>query len=417
MVSNPDQSDSAVITKRYTLLTHIPVYVFDDGTVRTMPLWHKDLQCHLDYLVNLHLSCPVLTEAEAGDRDLNVIEHMTPDRVHHVAQNIGWLRVALNIVPHFFAMGRVARDSDIVQGGAAGWPFPMSFYLLFWRRIYRFKWLFGVESSFWRLEPGETGSLRKRIAHRVHMFFVPRCLRAADAAYFTQSEYRDTLLGRTENTLINPAVWYEEEDLETPARLAERHADRDPSAPARALFPARMEVEKGVHTVIEAVRRADVLLPDDSPGLEVDFIGEGGLAAEAREFAANWTGRIKVRFLNTVPYGPEFFALLRGYDTLVLANRKAEQPRIVFDAFSQGVPLILSETSGALDIVRPGVDVETFPVDDVAALSNWLVELAADPGHFAKLGRAGLQSAGNFTIRKMHEDRRDFLIEVFGTGT
>lgn len=417
MLSEPIQLDSAVITQRYTLLTHIPVYVFGDGTVRTMPLWHKDLQRHLDYLVNLHLSCPVLTEAEAGDRQLNIIKGITPDRVHRVAQNIGWVRVALNIVPHFLAMGRVARDSDIVQGGAAGWPFPISFYLLFWRHIYRFKWLFGVESSFWRMEPGETGSLRKRIAHHVHMFFVPRCLRAADAAYFTQSEYRDTLLGRTANTLINPAVWYEEEDLETPERLAARHAARDLSAPARALFPARMEAEKGVQTVIDAVRRAETLLSEDSPGLEVDFIGEGSLAEKAHDFATNWTGRVKVRFLDPVSYGPEFFALLRSYDTLILANRKAEQPRVVFDAFSQGVPLILSETSGALDIVRPGVDVETFPVGDAAALAGRLVQLAADPGHFAELGQAGLQSAANFTIRRMHEDRRDFLIEVFGTGT
>lgn len=416
MVSHPVPSDSAVITQRYTLLTHIPVYVFGDGTVRTMPLWHKDLQRHLDYLVNLHLSCPVLSETEAGDKKLNVIEGMTPDRVHHVPQNIGWVRVALNIIPHFLAMGRVARDSDIVQGGAAGWPFPMSFYLLFWRRIHRFKWFFGVESSFWRMERGETGSLRKRIAHHVHMFFVPRCLRVADATYFTQSEYRDTLLGHTRNTLINPAVWYEADDIETPERLAERHATRDPAAPARALFPARMEAEKGVQTVIDAVRRVETLLPDDSPGLEIDFIGDGAMVGAVRDFVADWTGRVTVRFLEQVPYGPEFFALLQEYDTLVLANRKAEQPRIVFDAFSQGVPLILSETSGALDIVRPGVDVETFPIDDVAALSDRLVQLAADPGHFAKLGQAGLQAAGNFTLRRMHEDRRDFLIEVFGTG-
>ena len=67
MVSHPVPSDSAVITQRYTLLTHIPVYVFGDGTVRTMPLWHKDLQRHLDYLVILHLYFDVLRESVGGE--------------------------------------------------------------------------------------------------------------------------------------------------------------------------------------------------------------------------------------------------------------------------------------------------------------------------------------------------------------
>ena len=38
----------------------------------------------------------------------------------------------------------------------------------------------------------------------------------------------------------------------------------------------------------------------------------------------------------TVPYGPEFFAVLREHHLMVVTDRTAEQPRNIYDAFSQG---------------------------------------------------------------------------------
>ncbi|MCQ6497982.1 glycosyltransferase family 4 protein, partial [Vibrio parahaemolyticus] len=79
--------------------------------------------------------------------------------------------------------------------------------------------------------------------------------------------------------------------------------------------------------------------------------GMGPLADECRRFAQAHKGRIQVRFLDPVPYGAPFFELLRSYHGMVLANRQDEQPRVIFDAFSQAVPVIATRTRGICDIV------------------------------------------------------------------
>lgn len=410
VTENSNSAHGPKIAGRYTLLMHIPVYVFDDGSIRTVPLWEKDLSLHFEYIEDLHLACPVLGQSDAGDMKLATIGALDQDHVHHVAENIGWGGAARNLIPHFLAMGKVARESDIVHGGAAGWPFPLSFYLLFWRHFYRFKWIQVVESSFWRLEPGEAGSLRKRIAHMFHMWLVPKTLKRADARIFTQNEYRRSLLGETSNTLVSPAVWYDNEHLETSDGLTRRHAARS-AGPARVLFPTRMTADKGVETVMEAVGELEQRLSGEEH-LVLDWIGEGDMAGAARAFARQHSGRVEMRFLDPVPYGVPFFELMRGYDAIIVANRKAEQPRIIFDAFSQGVPPIATRTTGVLDCVRPGTDAETFAIDDAGQLAGILADLARDPLPIRRLGEAALAKACEFTHLEMHRKRHAFLLEV-----
>lgn len=401
------------ITGRYTLLTHIPVFVFDDGSLRTDPLWEKDLSLHFEYIDDLHLACPVLSQSAADETNLAVVEALTVDRVHHVGENIGWSGVLKNLAPHFFAMGRVARDSDIVHGGAAGWPFPLSFYLLFWRHIYRFQWVMVVESSFWRLESAEKASLRKRIAHISHMWLVPMTLRRADARIFTQDEYRRSLLREDTKTLVAPAVWYNPEHLETLEGLARRH-EQAFKRTARVLFPTRMTADKGVDTVIAAVSFLEENLTKGEH-LSLDFIGDGDMKTAVTNFVEQHTGKVQVRLLDSVPYGRLFFDLLRKYDAILVANRKAEQPRIIFDAFSQGVPAIVSRTSGILDCVRPGVNAETFEVNAEKSLADLLVDLTRNTARFQELGRAALANAQDFTHRGMHEKRYAFFRETLQT--
>jgi len=397
---------------RYTIFNRIPLYRRADGRLLTDLLWAHDLEAHLDYLPGLHLCCPV-RDADAADTTEPLVEiGLDPSRVYPLRHNIGWASVARNLLPGFVTVIRAARESDVVHSGGAGWPFPLSFYLLLIRPFVRFKWVMLIESSFWRLEPGETGSLRQRIAHYSHAALLPLCLKAADARIFTQSEYRRSLFGGTEATLVYPAVWVDSEHLETDGGLAARQAAAR-SRPPRVIFPARLVLEKGVDTVMAAVRKLGDSIPAPAgPVLEFDIMGDGDMAAACRAFAGDH-GSVRVSFVEPVKYGPEFFARLRKYDALVVANRKAEQPRIVFDAFSQCLPVIGSRTPGILDIVTEETSVLFEPgnAEELAASLKGLIE---DPEAFAARGRAALALTRKYTHREMHRVREEFLRETLG---
>jgi glycosyltransferase involved in cell wall biosynthesis len=314
-----------------------------------------------------------------------------------------------NLLPTFLRVVRAARESDVVHSDGAGWPFPLSFYLPVLRPFLHFRWLIVVESSFWRLEQGERSSLRQKFTHHAYGILLPLCLRLADARIFTQEEYRRSLFGREDATLVYPAVWFDADNMETPGGLAARHRRRSGSIP-KAIFPARLVSEKGVETVLEAISHLEARLPAASePLLQIDIMGEGALARRCADFAEAHRGTVTVRYVGTVPYGPAFFDLLRDNDAVIIANRKAEQPRIAFDAYSQGVPLISSRTSGIRDIAEDGVTAKLFDVGDAAGLADALKALIEDREAFHKMGHAALQTVSRYTHQEMHRVRHEFL--------
>lgn len=391
---------------RYTMFSRIPLYRGGDGTVLADPLWAKDLERHLDYLPEFRIAAPFLDPS--GQPGLAPVAGLRADRVLPIPHNVGWGQVLRNLVPTGRRVLAAARDSDIVHSGGAGWPFPLSFYLLAARPLIRARWVMVIESSFWRLEPGETGSLRARAVHAIWSRLLPACLRAADLRIFTQDEYRASLFGGHDAAHVSPAVWIDEAHVETDAGLAERRQAAD--GPPRAVFPARLVAEKGVDTVFDAVRRLEARLgPGDGTALVLDIMGEGAMAEDCRRFAEDHAGRVEIRWLPPLAYGAEFFAALRGYDALIVANRKAEQARILFDAMAQGVAVIASATAGTLDVVDPGRTALTFEVDDADGLAAHLETLIATPEKVRHVGAAGLEVARGFTHAGMHEKRRAFL--------
>jgi len=109
--------------------------------------------------------------------------------------------------------------------------------------------------------------------------------------------------------------------------------------------------------------------------------------------------------LGTVPYGAPLFALIREYDVVVVPTLSDEQPRIVFDAYSQAVPVLVSDTPGLRSCVREGETGLFATANDAAALAT-LLQYASQ--HRSQLKQLGLQSrkyAQEMTHQEMHRQR------------
>lgn len=398
------------IGEAYTLFNRIALVRDASGTFWFPALWAKDLCMHLLYLKDMRLCCPVEDGVPPeGFVSASTYPELADLKVVPMRTDHGWLNVAKNLLPNFLAVASAVEDSEVLHSGAAGWPFPPSYYLLALRPFKRRKWVFLVESTFWHLTEHEKPTLRRRIVSRLTRGLVRQCVTAADVRIFTTVGFQDFLLPEGKQGYINNVTWIDREHCASPDDARERwRASLSERARVRFLFAGRLVPEKGVLVLMDAIRA----LNQRETELEVDFMGDGTLAQNCRAFAENEEGTVKVRFVEPVPYGPEFFSRVSEYDGLLVPSLSDEQPRILFDAFSQGVPVIASDTKGVREVVEDGVNGFLCPTGDAQELAAALERHASARGGLRDAGLRALESARARTHAAMHLERTAILHEA-----
>ena len=395
-----------MITKNYVLFIRIPLFQTADGRLYCDELWAKDLKLHLNYIENFSLCCPVVMSEEVSG--LTEVNRLSLRKIFPLRMDYGYLTVIRNLIPNFWRVFQACRYAEIVHSDAAGWAFPLSFYVYFIRPFLKFKWIIVIESSFWMVGKAEKVSIGKRINHMMHEFFLKSCVRRADARIFTQSFYRRYFLGdEKERTLITPATWINHENLISEAALKIRALNFDKHH-LNLIFPTRLIEEKGVRVLFAAIEE----LGNRDINVSITIMGKGNLEGECIDFSNKDFGKVKVFFKTAVSYGQEFFETLRQYDAVLVPNLKEEQPRIVFDAFSQGVAVIASDTSGILDIVEVNKNALIFIKGDYKSLADAIELASKNPEIIRKMGASGWTAMSDKTHLNMHLARSHFFEQV-----
>ena len=262
-----------------------------------------------------------------------------------------------------------------------------------------------IESSFWMIQKGEKVTVRKFLEHHIHSILLKWCVRSADVRIFTQSFYKKYFIGANDSALIAPATWVDESYIVGEEVFRERFELRA-TKPLEILFPARLEKEKGVYIVFEAIEQLARLV---SKPVSITFMGKGRLEDKCKAFCQKQFGHVLVEFREPVEYGPVFFEALASYDVVLVANLAEEQPRIVYDAFSQGCVVVGANTSGISDITRPGIDSVLFERGDSQGLAAKLNQLVEQPQIILDMGLEAIKSVQNKTHEEMHRERERYL--------
>ncbi len=370
------------------------------------PLWAKDLKLHLDYISDFRICCPVVYSD-----DVQGLEDITEYEIKHIFElrkDGGLGSVAKNLLPNFAGVIKACKEACIVHSGGAGWAFPLSFYLLFLRPFFSFQWVIVIESSFWMLNKEEKLTLRRFIDHYVHKVVLSCCVRQADARIFTQSFYRKYFLKEdTDRTLIAPATWIDEKNLVSPEIVKKRYLDRKGKT-LQMIFPARLIADKGVFVLFDAIDS----LKNLGVTVNITIMGSGELEKDCKTFALKELGNINVTYRDPVGYGSDFFDILLSHDVVLVPNLKEEQPRIVFDAFSQGLGVIGSDTSGISDITIDGENAIICKRGDSQSLAKAMFRVIENPDLILHMGLSGLNYAEGKTHLQMHLDRQRFFARV-----
>jgi glycosyltransferase involved in cell wall biosynthesis len=220
-------------------------------------------------------------------------------------------------------------------------------------RLRRKFYLLVVESASWRVPPGLSVTIQARIRAYISEKLNRWCVKNADLAFFTQEEYQKSLLTkRQERGHIIHASWIDEENIisEADAKELWRKKVSPSTQKLKVLFAGRLVASKGVLILLEAMKALD----EENIPIKLDILGEGELLSECERVCKSLKSSTGIRVLGKVPSDANFLQRLQGYHAIVVPKISDEPPRIVYDAYSQALPLLASDTAGLRDCIQNG---------------------------------------------------------------
>ncbi|WP_404786774.1 glycosyltransferase [Altericista sp. CCNU0014] len=405
------ESPLFLIEQRYLLVSGIICHCDSEGYRYFDLLWYKDLVEHFRYLKNFTLASPCLYQSppsdwvkiDVADLELSNIEFIDLPVSRHLLEAIVHLPQTASV------LWRAIERSDIVHAGIVGFPFPFSWLVTpsvyFWKKFY----IIVVESAPWRLYPGMTASLKDRLRAGIFEWLGRWCLRNANLAIFTQEEYLKSFLDRNDRKgYVIPASWIDDSNIVSNEAASQIWNDKiDNFKFLKIIFAGRLTANKGIRPLLEAL----TLLDRNRVSIQLDIFGQGELLEECEALKEILNHSVQINLLGTIAYGSGFFETVSQYHAAIVPSLSDEQPRIVFDAYSQAVPVVASDTPGLRSCVRHQRTGILIQPNDAIALADALRDVSQDLGQLRSMGLEALQEARQMSHRTMHQKRWQLLAE------
>ncbi|MCQ0090453.1 glycosyltransferase family 4 protein [Roseovarius sp. M141] len=411
MTSSFETCLNAMRGKRYCLCVPISYHYDRQGDIWLDELWYHDLLEHLYYLPDLTVLAPHVRYDAADSDNLVRVDSELKSRLHFAGlgpEPANMREGILGLPTMIRSVWRAVRNADIVHSGIAGWPIPLGFVVNPIAVLLRRPLVIVIESAFWRIPVGYNASFKGRVRASLTEVFARWALRKARLAVYTHSAYLETLpVGAKGTAAVIPASWISASEIIPEADLTTSWNKKTKTA--RYLFPSRLVEGKGAKVMLDTIRCLENL----NEPIAIDVIGSGDMRGKFETLACELK-HVRLRVLDPVPYGAPFMTLLREYHAVIVPTVGDEQPRIIYDAFSQGIPVIASDTPGNREIVTAEQNGALFPAGQPNLLAPMLVKFAADPDLLRSFACSARETAATHTHTDMHLIRARLLTEIFG---
>jgi glycosyltransferase involved in cell wall biosynthesis len=158
------------------------------------------------------------------------------------------------------------------------------------------------------------------------------------------------------------------------------------------------------------------LSDDEGLPIQLDILGQGELFEACVQASQQPRKTIKIRTLGTVSYGVELFQLMQNYHALVIPTISDEGHRVVYDAYSQALPVLASDTVGLREIVHPEETGQLIPPESSVALASTFKRAIQNFSELERMGVAALAVARSLTHKNMHQQRWYLLQELINSS-
>ncbi len=255
--------------------------------------------------------------------------------------------------------------------------------------------LIGFDMDVWDLLPAQLAQMGRvkgllHIARTIGMdFWMRRMLPRVSVAMLKEGLVHDRYSRLARNPKQFCHSMFSESDMISKEALSERLASMRSGRPLRLAYFGRFVERKGLADGIRilAVARAR--------GLEATYhlIGEGPQQADLERLAAELGVLGMSCFEGQFPYGPSLHERLRSFDALLFPPTEEDTPRMVYDAYAAGMPLITSDIAFLRRRAQSDGASRLFPIGGIEAAADILLELSAERDQLAALSEAAHEAA------------------------
>lgn len=166
----------------------------------------------------------------------------------------------------------------------------------------------------------------------------------------------------------------------------------------RILWLARIYPRKGLHLTLAALGQVDKRVK-----FHLDIMGDGPSGHLVPGWIAEAGLQDRVTWHGSVPYATTRAAYL-SHDLFMLCSLRDTYANQYLEAMALGLPILTLDHHGAADFIPAAAGVKV-PVQSAeattAALARAVEHLYDHPAELADMGRAGIDFASNYTLKKM----------------
>ncbi len=158
---------------------------------------------------------------------------------------------------------------------------------------------------------------------------------------------------------------------------------------------SRMHIEKGHTYLLKAIAKARLQVPD----LRVFLVGDGPIRQDIEEEIVGLSLQDNVRLLG---WRSDALRIMAAVDVVLHPTLQEAFSQTMIEALYLSKPLVITDVSGAVDVIENGVNGIMIPVRDPDALADAMLRLARDPSLRRRLGEAGRRYVEeNLSIEKI----------------
>lgn len=189
------------------------------------------------------------------------------------------------------------------------------------------------------------------------------------------------------------------------------HSAQPDGPPKGFLFVGRMDTQKGVDVLLEALARRAGAWP-------VTLIGGGWMEDEYRDLANRLGVAGSTTFAGLVPHD-EVCASAHQYNAFVLPSRAENCPLVLLEAMAAGLPVVASRVGGIPEVVEHEESALLVPPEEPEALALAMDRIERDErlrGHLVGGGRAVVERQRWSAVAERLEALLDPLVSISATS-
>ena len=379
---------------RLLIVSPIPVSMVN-GNYQSLDLWVKDLETNLEYVSSLAILAPRANEPIESSRPI-------PPNIKVIFQDL---------VSTEFDFANLISQFDVVSVGAGGPAWRMTTALRAASATKQANRCLIASITSNRVKTTLMNSQGKhwlkKFKAKLVAFSIKRTtlklVNIADGVVVIGEGVRQSMQLTHPNVYVETASWIDEDEIISDIAFEEKIAQL--SLP-KAVIATRLEPMKGVHLAIEALEHSKKLAKK-LPTLNI--LGRGPAFDDLNAMVqANQLQNV-VSFDGLRTYPDEFFAELRNFELVLLTNLNEEQPRLIFDAISQGLIPVCPDSAAYQHLKLPAEIL--YKKGDAHSLAlTWIA--FCDPATVAKMLKQLRPMAFQYTINAMHQKRALWIAEL-----